>query len=703
MFEGFLRRFGYEKKESRVLPTLITLGLDTPVWTPRDYEQLAKVGYQTNADVYACINLIIRSARQIPWLVSGKEGGTAVKENHPLLKLLRKPNEYGNESDFKESVLGYLMISGNAYIERSGGSEGGPPVFLYSHRPDRIKVIKGNRRTMIGGYEYKAGGEAINFEPWEMLHLRLYNPLDDWYGMSPLEAAAYTIDTSNEASALYKRLLQKGYPPGAVTIRGGAGYTDQQVRDLKMGLKRAADQGEVLVLQDAEWKEMGYKPVDGALNESKLSSKRDIAAVFGVPSGMVGDTQVKTYANSREERRSLYTEAVIPALTKLRDALNNWLSPLYDGAYIDFDKDSIDALAEDRDTQATRVKTLFEVGLIKRSEGRDELKYDAVPEEEDGYYADVSKPAVPDVPEAAPLAIEGPNAAGAEDGQPAGAKKPTRSLTVVASNGKKHYEPTELRAFNLLSEEQKDNHAKAFEERRELWYERVQDDVSERFQVESNVVLKAYRDGGEGAALKAVTKQEPAWEALYKRIYLAVTEDFGRRTIQGLKADGYDIQTKLGMDLFTETVLNWIATEGAKRVVGVTDTTKEQIRKELAAGTAAGEGTFELSKRLQGMYVGFDNIRSERISRTEVISASNLGSHAAAEATNLPLNKEWLATFDRRTRDAHAHAHGQKQRMDQPFIVMGQKLMFPGDSSMGASGNNLIQCRCTQVYEVRYG
>jgi len=77
MFQGFLRRFGYEKKESRVLPTLITLGLDTPVWTPRDYEQLAKVGYQTNADVYACINLIIRSARQIPWLVSGKEGGTA--------------------------------------------------------------------------------------------------------------------------------------------------------------------------------------------------------------------------------------------------------------------------------------------------------------------------------------------------------------------------------------------------------------------------------------------------------------------------------------------------------------------------------------------------------------------------------------------------------------------------------------------------
>ena len=456
-----------------------------------------------------------------------------------------------------------------------------------------------------------------------------------------------------------------------------------------------------MVLQDAEWKEMGYKPVDGALNESKLSSKRDIAAVFGVPSGMVGDTQVKTYANSREERRSLYTEAVIPALTKLRDALNNWLSPLYDGAFIDFDKDSIDALAEDRDTQATRVKTLFEVGLIKRSEGRDELKYDAIPDDEDGYYADVTKPEVPATPEPPPLALDAPpDGAPGANGQPAGAKKPV--AVISNGTGKKLYAGYEFKAFNLLSEEEKDNHGKAFEERRELWYVRAEAEVAERFEIESNFVLKAYRDGGEGAAIKAVTKQEPAWELLYKRLYLAVSEDFGRRTMQGLKTGGYDIQTKLGADIFTEIVLNWIATEGAKRVVGVSDTTKESIRRELAAGTAAGEGTFELSKRLQGMYGGFGNIRAERIARTEVISASNLGSHAAAKASHLPLNKEWLATFDRRTRDAHAHAHGQKQHMDVPYIVMGQRLMFPGDSSLGASGNNLIQCRCTQVYEVRY-
>ena len=39
------------------------------------------------------------------------------------------------------------------------------------------------------------------------------------------------------------------------------------------------------------------------------------------------------------------------------------------------------------------------------------------------------------------------------------------------------------------------------------------------------------------------------------------------------------------------------------------------------------------------------------------------------------------------------------QALDQPFIVGGSKLMFPGDNSLGAAANEIIQCRCTQYYE----
>ena len=40
-----------------------------------------------------------------------------------------------------------------------------------------------------------------------VLHMRLFHPLDDHYGLSPIEAAATSIDIHNQASKWNKALL----------------------------------------------------------------------------------------------------------------------------------------------------------------------------------------------------------------------------------------------------------------------------------------------------------------------------------------------------------------------------------------------------------------------------------------------------------------------------------------------------------------
>ena len=55
----------------------------------------------------------------------------------------------------------------------------------------------------------------------------------------------------------------------------------------------------------------------------------------------------------------------------------------------------------------------------------------------------------------------------------------------------------------------------------------------------------------------------------------------------------------------------------------------------------------------------------------------------------------WDATLDGRTRPAHAAADGQKKKLDQPFVVMGEKLMYPGDSAGSAA--NVINDRCHSI------
>lgn len=686
----------FERKESRTLSALLQFGLGNAVWTPRDYGRLTEQSYQRNVDVFACVSLIAGTAKQIPWMVTTGPGGAAVPESHPLLRLLRNPNERDSESSFKEAAIAYLLISGNSYIERNGGTETTPPAFLYAHRPDLIRVIKGSIRNMVGGYEYKNGAAPILFQEWEMLHLRLFHPLDEWYGLSPLEALIYTIDCANESKALYKKLLQRGFPPGAVSVKGDQ-WTDEQLRDFKRGVQRSLANSEVLVFGDAEWQEMGFKPVDAALFEGRRFDKRDIAAAFRVPPEMIGDTEHKNYSNAREARRGLYTEATIPALTHLRDGLNGWLSPLYGNAYIDFDKDSIDALQEDREVAAKRVSVLWTTSLITRNEGRAELGYDAVPDAEDGYYADLvkAKLTAPTQSTVQP-AIEDPAAADTPNAQRlrlVSARDTTRSLGDVG----------EIKAFNLLSEEQKANHAKALEAQRELWYSRITGNAEDRFSTEANEVLRAFRDKDEKAALRAVTKQETAWLKFYESTYQSVAEDFGRRVLQSIKSVGYEHECKFELDIFSIVLREWLLSEGAKRVVGILDTTKAQIGSELAAGVSAGESTFQLARRLQAMYADFSNVRAERIARTEVLSASNLGSQTAARSTNLPLEKEWIATFDNRVRHDHATANGQRKKITEPYSVGGYPMMYPGDSSMGAPGEQVVQCRCSESYQISRG
>jgi hypothetical protein len=150
-------------------------------------------------------------------------------------------------------------------------------------------------------------------------------------------------------------------------------------------------------------------------------------------------------------------------------------------------------------------------------------------------------------------------------------------------------------------------------------------------------------------------------------------------------------------DIVTATLRD--ANITAKKVVQVSDTTKERIRHHLTIGQRQGDSILQLAERIDQLYL--DEIipnRSEVIARTEVISAQNLGSHAAAKSTGLALEKKWVATNDDRTRPAHAEAgRGSWILFDEPFEVDGEKLMYPGDSSMGASAENTIQCRCTQI------
>lgn len=118
-----------------------------------------------------------------------------------------------------------------------------------------------------------------------------------------------------------------------------------------------------------------------------------------------------------------------------------------------------------------------------------------------------------------------------------------------------------------------------------------------------------------------------------------------------------------------------------------------------ALGVKASDGVWGLRNRPQ--VVKGVAARAEAIVRTELTRIFNVANHSQQldSAEFVPgLMKSWVATGDRRTRLSHLRAHRQYRDnpipINEPFIVGGAELMYPGDPA--APARETIYCRCTQ-------
>lgn len=347
-----------QHKASAVASTIAMQSLGRAVWTPANYGQLADEGYQKNVIVYRCVNLIARGVASVPWLLYDDKGEL---EAHALLDLLDRPSPRQAGTSFIEAVIGYLLLSGNAYVE-AVVDQHGQPEELYTLRPDRMQVIPGMGGMPLA-FDYRVNGQVrrLDCNPVDggssVLHLKSFHPLHDWYGLSPLEAAAKSIDQHNHVAEHNLALLQNGgRPSGAFIFKNNrVPLNDLQREYLRQELKSytqgAANAGQVLVCEgDFEWREMGLSPKDLDFIEGKNISAREIAQAFGVPPMLVGISGDATYANYKEARYHLWEDTIIPLLEFLVAELNLWLCPMFgETLFLDYDTDQIPALAQRRE------------------------------------------------------------------------------------------------------------------------------------------------------------------------------------------------------------------------------------------------------------------------------------------------------------------------------------------------------------------
>jgi HK97 family phage portal protein len=358
-----------EAKASRTAALIAFQTHGRPAWSPRDYAALAREGFARNAVAYRCVRMIAEAAASLPWLLYE---GAAEIDDHPMLALLARPNRRQAGAEFREALVGHLMVAGNAYIEAVVLD--GTVRELHTLRPDRMKVVPGGD-GWPEAWEYTVAGRTVRFaDPGDgtlppILQLRFFHPLDDHYGFAPIEAAAVALDIHNAASAWNKALLDNSARPSGALVyaaRDGGNLSAEQYARLKgeleAGFSGPSRAGRPLLLEGGlDWKAIGLTPRDMDFLEAKNGAAREIALAFGVPPMLLGIPGDNTYANYAEANRAFWRGTVLPLAGRIAGALEGWLAPAFGGGGANgglrlwYDADQVDALAADREALWSRV------------------------------------------------------------------------------------------------------------------------------------------------------------------------------------------------------------------------------------------------------------------------------------------------------------------------------------------------------------
>src|SRR5258708_1780365 len=278
-----------------------------------------------------------------------------------------------------------------------------------------------------------------------------------------------------------------------------------------------------------------------------------------------------------------------------------------------------------------------------------------------------------------------------------------------------------IKALDLTTSEQKQAFVSDFEALRLKWEPVIEQRFKDWFQSSHEHVIAAIHasalpSDATTQAETVVRSRQDALKQVFLQAWKDVASDAGAKVADDLQQGdqegtkngqhGYSYKLAgpavlpLDFSILNADVLVYLYTIAAQKARQVSDTEIAFIQSYLAKGVEEGESIPNLAKRIDDLYLQqiIPN-RSTVISRTEVIGASNYGSHEAAKQSGLDLTKSWLATEDVRTRPTHSLADGQEVEMDAKFSVGGADLDFPGDPA--GPPEEIIQCRCTQTYKTK--
>lgn len=739
--------FGGRKESlARTVTTIQQIGKAQA--TPANFENYAKIGYQQSAIIYRCVSMIAGAARGMTFDLYDKTNPKKPKEvlKHPFLELWNRPNPMQSTADLIENFIAFYCLDGNSYLEANKGAVNtGLPLELWPVRPDKMKVVPG-LKGYPAAYVFEANGtkrewpvDIVNMKS-DILHWKSFHPINDWYGMSAIQAAMLSLDQNLAGQKWNLALLQNAATPSGVlqvkvTDANPRGeLTDEQYKrmrqDFEANYQGVQNTGKPMIIEGGlTWTQMSLAPRDIDYSKGKELTATDIALVFGVPPELLGLGQ-KTFNNYREARLSFYEETVLPVMDSAMGAVNRWLAPAFgERLYLDYDRDDIEILQWKREQRYT---SLQQTNFLTQNEKREAVGYAPV-EGWDVYIIGNQVGALPE--DFAGGATNGngdannsDNPSGNQDGTQGdsdsnngdgnGGSDGGEANNNAQGNGSEEDQDDqkEFKAVNLVNANEKQQSWRAQNKRRQMHAKTFERDLKEDFRELTSHLAKVKGNPTDSrlteyALINEADKFMPVIQRTIKRHLRYTMDDFGGVILNTAKGLGLVHESKANLK-YDSYVKSYTERRSGQAIKSITSTTTKRIRQIVGEWTQeaiqAGDSIPELSKFIEAEFEELTPGMAERIARTEVGVASNNASLEAVKSLEVPnMFKEWVTANDDRVRDGdnggadHGAMNGAEVALHEKFGVPPDALMEgPGDDS--APADQVINCRCVLVYR-RHG
>lgn len=689
-----------------------------------DYAQV----YGVYAWVKKAVGLIAGSISPLPVLVVDPD--EEEQPDHPISQMLAYANDSMDTSDLWERWVVDMMLAGEAFIEIVN-SRAGQPLEMWPRRPDEVKIIpdkSAERQFYPRVLEYRLGDDELVIPVESMAHDKFFNPLNPWRGLAPIAALRQGITIDLFAQAWSRLFLKRGARPDfALIAPDGITRTEKEdlVDTLLAGHSGPEGWHRPIALEKGvvDIKPLNWTPKDIEWLEQRRFARDEVAAVFGVPDEIMGYGR-DTYENFDTAYKVLWLLTLLKLIEKRDRGLTHHFTKvrplLQEGWEVQTDLSGVGAIQDDLAPKAEVARSFWEMGVpFNLLDERLGLGFGEIEGGDVGYVpmsmVPVERKLEPPAPPPQFLLPPGggeeetppPEEGEEEEEEPA----PPQRATGPPRRGwdLKYGSPYHVAAW------------KAFDRRLRQHELRMKAELKRHFQRQQNQVLEALRSLGKGFARTIKDNPDPAalaeiiealqtainWELeeleFVKKLgpfYGDAIKEFGDAQMSELGVGiAFDMHNPLVMEVARGMPIKFAKDIEYRTRLRMDGAVREIVQEAEIGGWGIPEIQREVYDRISEVFnVRKADYQTERIARTEMGKAANIGKLHGMAQSEVVERKSWLAALDGRCRPTHSQAHADYFEEGIPindmFHVGGDEMLCPGGGS--DPGEN-INCRCTTV------